>query len=131
MQLMLLKTVVDKHPILLHRAICGSLERFMGILIEEYAGKFPLWLAPEQIRLLTVTDEFIPYASEVRQQLSAAGIRVTLPPVSDKLGGKIRKARQDRVNYFAVIGEAEVQEGTVALQRQDGSKVGTVTRCKN
>ena len=116
-----------KHPILLHRAICGSLERFIGILIEQYAGKLPLWLAPEQIRLLTVTDALFDYANDVLQQLQQADIRATIPYASDKLGAKIRKARQDRVNYFAVIGEAEAEAGTVALQRQDGSKVGSFT----
>ena len=116
-----------KHPIILHRAICGSLERFIGILIEQYAGKFPLWLAPEQIRVLTVTDEQLPYAREVAQALVDAGIRATVAETSDKLGAKIREARNARVNYFAVVGGQEVENRSVSLQQQDGSKLGTLT----
>jgi len=113
-----------KNPVILHRAICGSLERFIGILIEQYAGKFPLWLAPEQIRVLPITDEQLPYAREVVARLVAAGLRATLDDKPDKLGAKIRQARNDRVAYFAVAGAQEVEAGTVSLQRQDGSKLG-------
>jgi threonyl-tRNA synthetase len=113
-----------KHPVILHRAICGSLERFIGVLIEHYAGKFPLWLAPEQIRVLPITDDQRGYAEEVAAKLIAAGIRASCDPASDKLGAKIRNARNDRVNYFAVVGAQEVDTATVALQKQDGSKLG-------
>ena len=113
------------HPVMLHRAILGSLERFVGILIEHFAGKFPLWLAPEQIRLLPITDEQIPYAEEVVKQLTDAGIRATLDRTPDKLGAKIRLARNDRVTYFGVIGGQEVTDASVALQAQNGDKIGT------
>ncbi|MFW5750036.1 MAG: threonine--tRNA ligase [Planctomycetota bacterium] len=113
-----------KHPILLHRAICGSLERFIGILIEHYAGKFPLWLAPEQIRVLPITDEQLPYARDVASRLVAAGIRASVDTDADKLGAKIRRARNDRVSYFAVVGGQEVGDGTVSLQQQNGDKLG-------
>lgn len=116
-----------KHPLLLHRAICGSLERFTGILIEHYAGKLPLWLAPEQIRILPVTDDQIDYSKAVARQLTAAGIRATVASRADKLGAKIREARNDRVNYFAVVGGQEVESNTVSLQRQNGDKLGART----
>jgi threonyl-tRNA synthetase len=113
------------HPVMLHRAILGSLERFIGILIEHFAGKFPLWLAPEQIRILPISDAQIPYARQVQTALLAAGLRAAIDENPDKLGAKIRLARTDRVPYFAVVGEAEVAAGTVALQLQTGDKAGT------
>jgi threonyl-tRNA synthetase len=112
------------HPVLLHRAVLGSLERFIGILIEHFAGKFPLWLAPEQIRLLPITDAQLPYARQVRDRLVAAGLRCQVDETPDKLGAKIRLARNERVTYFGVIGEQEVMGGTVALQNQAGEKQG-------
>ncbi|TVR07608.1 MAG: threonine--tRNA ligase [Planctomycetota bacterium] len=115
-----------KFPIILHRAILGSLERFIGILIEHYAGKFPLWLAPEQLRILPISDAHLDYAKSVAAAAQAAGLRCTVDTDPDKLGAKIRQARNDRINYFAVVGENERESGTVALQRQDGSKVGTM-----
>ncbi len=111
---------------MLHRAILGSMERFVGILIEHFAGKFPLWLAPEQIRILPITDEQAPYARDVVVRLAEAGIRATVDPTPDKLGAKIRSARNDRVTYFAVVGAQETEAGTIALQSQNGDKLGTM-----
>jgi len=115
------------HPVILHRAILGSLERFIGILIEHFAGKFPLWLAPEQIRVLPITDAQIPYATSVRDALFQAGLRATLDATPDKLGAKIRQARTERVTYFAVIGAQEVTDQTISLQNQAGEKLGVLT----
>ena len=115
------------HPVMLHRAILGSFERFLGILIEHYAGKFPLWLAPEQIRVLPITDDHSAWAEEVAERLLQEGLRVTVGRGSEKLGAKIREARNDRVPYFAVVGGEEVEAKTVSLQRQDGSKLGSRT----
>jgi len=114
------------HPVILHRAILGSLERFIGILIEHFSGKFPLWLAPEQVRLLPITDEHVQYAEQCVVALKAAGIRATIDPNPDKLGAKIRLARNARVPYFGVVGGEEVANGTVALQNQAGEKLGTL-----
>ena len=114
------------HPVMLHRAILGSLERFVGILIEHFTGKFPLWLAPEQIRVLPITDEHLTYARTVRDALHAAGLRVTVDETPDKLGAKIREARNQRVTYFAVVGGQEVTDGTVSLQNQAGEKLGSL-----
>jgi threonyl-tRNA synthetase len=115
------------HPVILHRAILGSLERFIGILIEHFSGKFPLWLAPEQVRLLPITDDQVPYARQCALALNAAGIRATVDPNPDKLGAKIRLARNARLPYFGVVGAQEVADGTVALQNQAGEKLGTLT----
>ncbi len=112
--------------VMLHRAILGSIERFIGILIEHFEGKFPLWLAPEQVRILPISDEQLAYAREVQQQLTSAGIRATVDEKPDKLGAKIREARLARVNYFAVVGQAEAGARTVALQDQKGEKLGTL-----
>jgi threonyl-tRNA synthetase len=114
------------HPVMLHRAILGSLERFIGILIEHFSGKFPLWLAPEQLRLLPITDEHVKYAEQCALALKAAGIRATVDTNPDKLGAKIRLARNARVPYFGVVGGDEVANGTVALQNQAGEKLGTL-----
>ena len=114
------------HPVMLHRAILGSLERFVGILVEHFSGKFPLWLSPEQIRVLPITDDHLPYAKQVAKQLHDAGLRCTVDEKPEKLGAKIRDARNARASYFAVVGGQEVTDGTVALQTQAGVKVGTL-----
>ncbi|GDY12546.1 threonine--tRNA ligase [Planctomycetota bacterium] len=115
------------HPVLLHRAVLGSLERFIGILIEHFSGKFPLWLAPEQLRVLPITDAHLAYAQQVAAELTKAGLRVTVDANPDKLGAKIRQARTARIPYFAVVGEQEVTAGTVALQNQAGAKLGSLS----
>jgi threonyl-tRNA synthetase len=112
--------------VMLHRAILGSLERFIGILIEHFEGKFPLWLAPEQVRILPISDDQLAFAREVQEQLVSSGIRATVDEKPDKLGAKIREARNARVNYFAVVGQQEAGSGTVALQNQTGEKLGTL-----
>lgn len=114
-------------PIIIHRALLGSFERFIGIMIESLEGKFPLWLAPEQVRLLQVTDDQHEYAKEVLEKLAKSGFRVTLDAQNEKLGAKIRRARHDRVSRFVVLGAKEADERTATLQRQDGEKLGTFT----
>jgi threonyl-tRNA synthetase len=114
------------HPVMLHRAVLGSLERFIGILIEHFAGKFPLWLAPEQLRVLPISDEHLPYAEKVVTALIDAGLRAGVDRQPEKLGAKIRQARNDRVTYFAVVGAQEVETGTVSLQNQAGEKLGSL-----
>jgi threonyl-tRNA synthetase len=111
-----------KHrPIMMHRALLGSLERFFGVLIEHYAGAFPAWLAPEQVVVMSVTDRQADYAREVAERMGEAGLRVRADVRSDKLGAKIRDARLERVPYMAVVGDKEVQGGGVALRgRREG-----------
>ncbi len=106
----------DEQPVVIHRAISGSLERFMGIMIEHFAGVFPLWLAPEQVRIIPVGEAFNAYGSEVYTTLRSAGIRVKLDDSSDSLGKKIRNAETEHVNYIVVVGEQEMNSQTLAVR---------------
>jgi len=106
-------------PIMLHRAILGSIERFFGVLIEHVAGAFPTWLSPEQVAILTVTEKVNDYAKEAEQILRDAGIRVITDLSSDKLGAKIRAARNLRVPYLAVVGQKEVQDRGLSVRSRD------------
>ena len=109
-----------ERPIMIHRVCFGSIERFIGILTEHYAGKFPTWIAPEQVRVMSVSDKSEAYAKEVYDKLFAAGIRVTLDDRSDKIGYKIREARQVmRVPYMLIIGAKEVENGNVSVRDRD------------
>jgi threonyl-tRNA synthetase len=108
-------------PVMIHRAPFGSMERFVGILIEHFAGAFPLWLAPEQVRVMTVTDDFIEYGRQVEQRFREAGFRVTGDYRSEKIGFKVREAQVEKVPYMLVVGEKEQAAHTVSLRdRVDG-----------
>lgn len=117
----------EKHkPIVIHRAILGSLERFIAILTENFAGKFPSWIAPVQVKVLPISDKFMEYAKEVVAELEAEDIRVELDDRAEKIGYKIREARNERVPYIAVIGEKEQNEGTLALRSRDKGEEGNI-----
>lgn len=110
----------EKHrPIMIHRVVFGSIERFIGILIEHYAGKFPFWLAPVQVKILTVSERYDKYAEEVAANLRKHKIRVEIDKRSEKLGYKIREARLDKVPYMAIVGEKEQEEGTISIRDRD------------
>ena len=110
----------EKHrPIMLHRVVFGSIERFIGILIEHYAGKFPAWLAPVQVKILPVSDKYIGYAKEVAEKLEDADVRVELDLRNEKLGYKIREARMDKVPYMVIVGENEQKNGSVSVRQRD------------
>jgi threonyl-tRNA synthetase len=110
-----------QRPIMIHRAIFGSLERFFGIMTENYAGDFPFWLAPEQIRLLPVTDEVLPYAESLQQQLVQQGVRATIDRSGDRLGKLIRNGEQMKIPVLGVIGAKEAETGAISLRsRRDG-----------
>ena len=115
-----------KRPLMVHRAMLGSVERFIGILIEHYAGVFPLWLAPVQAKVLTLTDAQVPYAKEVCEKLSAAGLRPELDDRGEKLGAKIRQAHLEKVPYTVIIGAKEAQERTVTVRLRSGKNVENV-----
>lgn len=106
-----------KRPYMIHRALLGSIERFFGVLIEHYAGNFPVWLAPEQVRVLPITDDLADYAIEVTEKLKAAKIRVSADTRSDKIGAKIREAEINKVPYMFVVGKREASAGQVAIRR--------------
>lgn len=115
-----------KTPVMLHRAILGSLERFIGILIEHYAGKFPVWLNPTQVKVVPVSDKFADWARHVHDTLAAAGVRVEIDLRNEKLGRKIRDAQLQQVNYQLVIGGREAEAGTVAVRTRAGEDLGAV-----
>ncbi|MCZ6671324.1 MAG: threonine--tRNA ligase [Verrucomicrobia bacterium] len=113
-------------PVMVHRAPFGSMERFCGVLIEHFAGNFPTWLAPEQVRLLPINDAVLPFAQEVEAKLKAAKVRVKIDGASEKLGAKIRRSELDKVPFVGVIGGREAEEGTVTVRsRVAKSKEGT------
>jgi len=114
-------------PLIIHRAPLGTHERFIGFLLEHYAGKLPVWLSPVQAKILPISDKFIDYANDVRGKLRAAGVRVEIDERSEKIGKKIREAELSRVPYMLVIGEKEVNEGKVAIRRQGKGDAGTQT----
>lgn len=111
----------QESPVMLHRALLGSIERFVGILIEEFAGAFPMWLSPEQIRILTIADRHLDFATELGKSLTKAGFRVTVPTASEKLGAKIRDAQMEKVPLMLVIGDDEVaKQGATVRDRVAG-----------
>jgi threonyl-tRNA synthetase len=112
-------------PVMIHRAPFGSLERFTGLLIEHFEGKFPVWLAPEQVRVIPISEKTLDAAEAAAVQLADAAIRVSIDRSNDKIGAKIRNARLDRVPYILVLGAREVQEGTVSVRHRDNEHLST------
>ncbi len=112
-----------KHqPIMVHRVAFGSIERFIGILIEHFAGKFPVWLSPVQVKILPITDRQQAYAQDLYAKMKAAGIRVALDDRNEKIGYKIREAQMEKVPYMLVLGDKEMEAGEVAVRRRDGEQ---------
>ena len=115
----------EKHrPVMIHRVIFGSIERFIGILTEHFAGKFPLWLAPVQVKLLTVTEKFTDYALKVAKQFEEAGLRVEADIRNEKIGYKLREARNERTPYICVIGEREQEAGNLTVRSSKAGELG-------
>jgi len=112
-----------KRPVMVHRVILGSIERFIGVLIEHFAGNFPLWLSPVQAIVLTVTDNQVPFAQEVHARLRQAGVRVQADFRNEKLSFKIREAQLQKIPYMLVIGDKEVEQGTVTPRYRDGKNL--------
>ena len=115
-----------KTPVMIHRAILGSLERFMAVLIEHYAGKFPVWLSPVQCRILPLSDKFNGYGGEVGQHLKRHGIRVEIDTSNETLNKKVRQAQLDQIPYILVVGEKEMTSKSVAVRTRDGKVHGEV-----
>jgi threonyl-tRNA synthetase len=113
-------------PVMIHRAMLGSLERFMAILIEQTAGAFPIWLAPVQALVLPVSEKFAEYAARVEAELAAAGVRAEVDARNEKLGYKIREAQLQKVPYMLVVGAREQEEGTVSVRRRSGEDLGAL-----
>jgi len=120
----------DGHPrqaIMVHRALMGSIERFVGVLIEHYAGAFPFWLAPVQAVVLTVTDRQDAWAVEVQKRLKASGFRVEADLRNEKLGKKIREAQLVKIPYMLVVGDKEMREGRLNPRSRSGDVIGSMT----
>jgi threonyl-tRNA synthetase len=116
----------QKHrPVVIHRAIYGSIDRFMGILTEHFAGAFPLWLAPVQAKLLPVSENYINYANQVRKLLEEAGIRVEVDVRNEKLGYKIREAQLEKIPYMLVLGENEKNSDIVSVRKRNEGDLGS------
>ena len=115
----------EKHrPIMIHRVAFGSIERFIGILIEHYAGKFPTWLAPVQVKVMAVSEKFADYAQKIQDELIEAGVRSEIDLRNEKLGYKIREAQMEKVPYMVIVGEKEVEEGTISVRKRDEGDIG-------
>jgi threonyl-tRNA synthetase len=117
----------EHQPVMIHRALMGSFERFIGILVEHYAGEFPLWLSPVQALLLPIADRHVPYAREVVARLRDAGLRAEVDERSESVGKKIREAELRKVPYMLVVGDQEQREGKVALRRHREGDLGVVS----
>lgn len=115
-----------ERPVVIHRAISGSLERFMGVMIEHYAANFPLWLSPVQVKVLPVGEKYTDYAAKVHAELLDAGIRSQLDDSNDSLGKKIRTAKVEKVPYILVLGEKELESNTVTAERRDGGHLDLI-----
>jgi threonyl-tRNA synthetase len=111
-------------PYMVHRALLGSMERFFGVLIEQYAGAFPVWLAPVQAVLIPIADRHVEYAQQVAARLKQAGLRVEVDSSSDRMGNKIRKAQEQKIPYMLVVGDKEVQAGAVAVRLRSNEDLG-------
>jgi len=114
----------ERTPAVIHRAIYGSLERFIAILIEHYAGAFPLWIAPEQVRVLPIADRHLTYARQVREELAARGLRAQVDESNERVGYKVRRGQVDHVPYMLVVGDKEAAAGQVAVRSRAGGDLG-------
>lgn len=113
-------------PVVIHRAVLGSTERFMGVMIEHFAGAFPSWLSPVQVKIIPLSEKYVEYAEKVRTELTGASIRVELDDSNESLGKRIRVAKTEKVPYILVLGEKETETGTVTAERRDGAHMDSV-----
>ena len=117
----------EHRPVMIHRVVFGSIERFIGILTEHFAGAFPLWLAPVQVRLMTITDRADEAAKAVQAKLEDAGIRTEIDLRNEKIGFKIREAQVQKIPYMLVLGDKEAENGVVAVRKRGEGDVGQMT----
>jgi len=111
-------------PVVLHRAVTGTTERFMAVIIEHFAGAFPVWLAPQQAIIIPIADRHLVYAKKVEEELKAAGIRVEVDERTERMNSKIRDAQKQKIPYMLVIGDQEEEDGKVALRLRSGENPG-------
>ncbi|HZW03893.1 MAG TPA: His/Gly/Thr/Pro-type tRNA ligase C-terminal domain-containing protein, partial [Anaerolineaceae bacterium] len=113
-------------PYMVHRALLGSMERFMGVLIEHYAGAFPVWLAPVQAVLIPIADRHVAYAEAVAEGLRERGLRVRMDDSNQRMNAKIRDAQNQKIPYMLVVGDKEQEQGQVALRKRSGENLGPI-----
>jgi threonyl-tRNA synthetase len=114
----------EHRPVMIHRTVLGSMERFVGSLIEHYAGAFPVWLAPEQVRIVPITDRHHEYADQLQERFQQAKLRAEVDKRSEKVGYKIRQAELDKIPYMLVVGDREVEAGTVSVRTREEGDIG-------
>ncbi|MCH5600928.1 His/Gly/Thr/Pro-type tRNA ligase C-terminal domain-containing protein [Niabella ginsengisoli] len=114
-------------PLIIHRAPLGTHERFIGFLLEHYAGKFPVWLCPIQVKVLPISDKYLPYAKEVEKKLKRGGVRVEVDDRNEKIGKKIRDTELYKIPYMLVVGEKEMTDNKVAVRRQGKGDAGVTS----
>jgi threonyl-tRNA synthetase len=117
----------DICPVMIHRVVFGSIERFIGVITEHYAGAFPTWLSPVQVKVLPITDRAAEYSKELVQKLEAGKIRSEVDLRNEKIGYKIRSAQLEKIPYMLVIGDKETEAGTVAVRTRDGKDLGAMS----
>ena len=118
----------QKHrPVMIHRVVLGSIERFIGVITEHFAGAFPAWLAPVQVKVLPVTDRAEEYAEKVAAQLDTQGFRVEVDGRNEKIGKKIREATLEKIPYMLVVGDRDMENGTVSVRHRSGEDLGATT----
>jgi len=117
----------EHQPIMIHRALMGSLERFVGVMIEHYAGAFPLWMSPEQARIMNITDDQLHYCEAAYAKLRKMGIRVEKDLRNEKLNYKIREAQLMKIPYMLIAGEREKEDGTITVRRRNGENLPPMT----
>ena len=118
---------LEHTPVVLHRAVTGSTERFLGVVIEHFAGAFPVWLAPVQAVLIPIADRHLPSVNQVAERLKAAGMRVEVDGRSERMNAKIRDAQMQKIPYMLVVGDREAEMGMVALRLRSGENPGPVS----
>ena len=117
-----------KHrPVMVHRALLGSLERFLGILIEHYAGKFPFWLSPIQVRIIPITDRQQKATLKLKDQLTAEGYRVDADNTSTTMNHKVREGILEKIPYLAILGDRELEQGNISIRQRNGKNLGAMT----
>jgi Threonyl-tRNA synthetase len=117
---------IRKRPVMIHRAPFGSLERLIGILIEQYAGDFPLWLSPTQVKLLPVNSQFLPFAQKVTEQMRQVGIRAEVDISNERLGKLIRNAEKAKIPVMAVVGAKEVESNSLSIRTRSAGELGSI-----
>lgn len=115
-------------PIMIHRAILGSVERFMGTLIEHYAGAFPMWLAPVQLQIIPIKDDHVPFASQLKKDLKDQGFRVQIDQRNESLNKRIREGTVKKIPYLLIVGDKEVSEKKVALRKYGEGDIGAMSQ---